>query len=127
MTQSLLSLPIRLRGAIEAAQSKKSFRIKVLNLQPLQGFADFMIFLGGGSDRQNRAIADAISEHFKDLGEYPLAVEGMEEGNWVAIEFGDLVFHVMNEEIRRFYALENLWKDAPKIEIPEEVPPNPLN
>lgn len=86
-----------------------------------------MIFLGGGSDRQNRAIADAISEHFKDLGEYPLAVEGMEEGNWVALDFSDLVFHVMNEETRRFYALENLWKDAPKIEIPEEIPPNPLN
>ncbi|HCG37205.1 MAG: ribosome silencing factor [Holophagaceae bacterium] len=127
MTESLLSLPIRLRGAIMAAQSKKSFRIKVLHLQPLQGFADYMIFLGGGSDRQNRAIADAISEHFKDLGEYPLAVEGMEEGNWVALDFSDLVFHVMNEETRRFYALENLWKDAPKIEIPEEIPPNPLN
>jgi ribosome-associated protein len=127
MTQPLFTIPARLWGAIEAAQSRKSFRIKVLHLEPLQGFADFMIFLGGGSDRQNRAIADAIAEHFKALGEYPLAVEGMEEGNWVALDFGDLVFHVMNEEVRRFYALENLWKDAPKIEIPEEVPLNPLN
>lgn len=70
--------------------------------------ADYFVLSTANSDRQARAIADAITEALGD----PLAIEGLAKANWILMDYGEVVFHVFQEEARRFYALERLWGDA---------------
>lgn len=121
MPKKLAPLSPRLHAAVASAQDKKSFRIRILDLRDKNSFTDFLGICSGGSDRQNRAIADSIIDRFKAEGESPLSVEGFENGEWIALDFGDIVFHVMNEEIRRYYSLETIWSDVRHIEIPDEL------
>ena len=71
--------------------------------------ADYFVLSTASSDRQARAIADAIVEKLGPAN----SVEGMESARWILMDYGDVVFHVFQEEARRFYALERLWGDAP--------------
>lgn len=69
------------------------------------------------SDRQTRAVADAVSEDMKRLhGEKPLTREG--DANWILIDFGDVVAHVFHEDTRAYYDLERLWGKSPRVPIP---------
>ena len=63
------------------------------------------------------AIAEAIEEQLKELGDRPLYVEGLNEASWVLIDFGDIIAHVFQEETRRFYRLEDLWGHAPSFQL----------
>ncbi len=69
----------------------------------------------GRSDRQVRAIADAIDEALRAAGEKPLGTEGTEEGRWVLMDCDDVIVHVFLREVRQHYDLERLWSDAPRI------------
>ena len=71
--------------------------------------ADYFVLSTANSDRQARAIADAIAERLGPA----LSTEGMQNAHWILMDYGDVVFHVFQEEARRFYALERLWGDAP--------------
>jgi ribosome-associated protein len=77
----------------------------------------------GGSDRQNRAVADAIEEALKLSGERPLSTEGAQNGNWILLDYGDLIIHVMDEETRSFYNLEGLWNTGRELALPAETQP----
>ena len=117
-----MTLDMRLTTVVEAARSKKAFRIRLLDLRGIASFADTFAFMSGGSDRQNRAIADAIVDAFKQHGERPISSEGDQNGSWILLDYGDLIVHVMDEESRRYYNLENLWKEARELELPPEAP-----
>ena len=91
-----------------AALDHKAAAVLVFNLTELTTMADYFVLSTANSDRQARAIADAISER---LGA-PLSVEGLGTATWILMDYGDVVFHVFQEEARRFYALERLWGDA---------------
>jgi ribosome-associated protein len=80
----------------------------VFNLTELTTVADYFVLSTAGSDRQARAIADAIVERLGD----PQSIEGVKTANWILLDYGDVVFHVFQEQARRFYALERLWGDA---------------
>ena len=101
-----------------AADSKKAEGIVVLDVHPLSSIADHFLICSGASDRQVRAIADAIAEQLAQLGEKPLAVEGYQKGTWVLIDCADLIIHVFDDEMRRFYDLERLWYHAAQLEVP---------
>lgn len=117
-----MTLDTRLANVVEAARSKKAFRIRVFDVQGIASFTDTFAFMSGGSDRQNRAIADAIEEKLKLSGERPLSTEGDAVGNWILLDFGDLIVHVMDEETRRHYNLEGLWQQGRELELPPELP-----
>ena len=104
-----LSARDRVREGLSAALDKKAAAVLVFNLTELTTMAEYFVLSTAGSDRQARAIADAILE---SLGS-ALSVEGLETANWILLDYGDVVFHVFQEEARRFYALERLWGDAP--------------
>jgi ribosome-associated protein len=102
-----------------AADEKKAEDIVVLDVQPLSSVADYFLICSGSSDRQVKAIADAIEEQLRQHGEKPLAIEGYQEATWVLIDSADLVIHIFDDETRRFYDLERLWGRAAQVQIPE--------
>ena len=105
----------RVRGAVAAAEDRKAIDLKVLHLEKVSDFTDYFLILSGTSERQVQAIADHVLETLRSDGVRPLHVEGYNRGQWVLLDFGDLVVHVFQEEQRRFYALERLWGDAPDV------------
>jgi len=113
-----LTLTAKTQLCAEAADSKKAEGIVVLDVQPFSSVADHFLICSGASDRQVRAIADAIAEQLAQNGEKPLAVEGYQKGTWVLIDCADLVIHVFDDEMRRFYDLERLWYRAARLAVP---------
>lgn len=105
----------RVREAVAAADDRKAVDLKVLHLQKISDFTDYFLICSGTSERQVQAIADAVQEKLRELRVRPLHVEGYNRGQWVLIDYGDLVVHVFQEEPRRHYALERLWGDAPDV------------
>jgi ribosome-associated protein len=109
----LLETSARVREAVTAAEDRKAVDLKVLHLREISDFTDYFVLCSGTSERQVQAIADAVEERLRAEGVRPLHVEGYNRGQWVLLDYGDLVVHIFQEEIRRFYALERLWGDAP--------------
>jgi len=105
----------RVREAVSAAEDRKAVDLKVLHLQKVSDFTDYFLICSGTSERQVQAIADAVQEKLRAGKVRPLNVEGFNRGQWVLIDYGDLVVHVFQDEPRRFYSLERLWGDAPDV------------
>jgi len=101
-----------------AADSRKAEDIVVLDIQQLSSVADYFLICSGSSDRQVRAIADAIATELARHGEKLLAMEGYQKGTWVLMDCADLIVHVFDDDTRRFYGLERLWHRAPHVEVP---------
>jgi ribosome-associated protein len=118
-----MTLDPRLASLVDAARSKKAFRIRILDVKGIASFTDTFAFLCGGSDRQNRAIVDAIEDRLKLEGVRPLSLEGAQSGAWILMDYGDFVVHVMDEENRQFYNLEGLWKEGRELELPPDLHP----
>ncbi|MBI1751092.1 MAG: ribosome silencing factor [Acidobacteria bacterium] len=118
-----MTLDSRLATVVDAARSKKAFRIRLVDVTGIASFTDTLAFMSGGSDRQNRAIAEAVEEGLKLSGERPISREGGTNGNWILLDYGNLVVHVMDEETRRHYNLEGLWNAGIELELPEEINP----
>ena len=100
------------------ALEKKALDVRVLEIKRLSSIADYLVLTSGRSDKQAQAIADAVKQGLKKFGK-ALDVEGLREGNWIVIDYGDVIVHVFKEEVRRYYNLEELWNAAPTLEIPE--------
>lgn len=105
---------------VEAALERKAERPIVLDMRELTAYADTFVILTGRSDRQVRSIADAVVHTLKEIGEQPLGVEGLDDGNWVLIDCNDAIVHVFDPETRERYDLERLWRDAPRLDLPIE-------
>lgn len=95
---------------IDAMQDVKAFDIKTINVQGRHSLTDMLIFASGRSDRQVRAIAKQIIEKSKQAGVRPLGVEGLDTGDWVLVDLGDIVAHIMLPPVRDFYNIERLWE-----------------
>ena len=107
--------------AVAAAGDKKARELVVLDIGDLLGITDYFLICSGSSDRQVRTIAEAIEVKLKEDGLPPLRSEGGADGGWILIDYGDFIVHVFSDEMRSYYDLERLWKDAPRPEIPELV------
>ena len=112
-----LTLEEKTRLCVLAADSKKANAIVVLDVQPLSSVADRFLICNGASDRQIKAIVDAITEELSKCGEKPLAIEGYQQGTWVLIDCADLVLHIFDEDTRQFYNLERLWHQAARLKV----------
>ena len=108
--------------AAEAAIDRKASNPLAIDVHELVSFADVFVILTGRSDRQVRAIAEAIAEALAQRGEKPLGVEGLDEGRWVLIDLSDVIVHVFQEEVRSHFDLERLWSDAPQLDLALPAP-----
>ena len=108
--------------AIKCASDKKAFDMVALDLRNIASFTEFFIIATGANQRQVQAIADEINEQLKkQLATKPVRIEGYNSADWVLLDYGDFVVHIFNGESREFYDLARLWRDARRVEIPEEV------
>jgi ribosome-associated protein len=112
-----LTLEEKTRLCVLAADSKKANDIVVLDVHPLSSVTDRFLICNGASNRQIKAIVDAITEELTKRGEKPLAIEGYQQGTWVLIDCADLILHIFDEDTRQFYNLERLWHQAARLEV----------
>lgn len=107
----------RLEIVVKAADAIKATDIIALDLRGLTIIADFFVICTGKSSIQIRGIADRMEEKMRDAGYRKLRMEGYQEATWILIDFGDVVAHVMAEEQRAFFRLEEFWSEAPHVDL----------
>lgn len=104
--------------AFAALEDGKAIDPVVLDLRGQSSFTDYIMICSGGSSRQTKSLSDRVSVDIKkNLKKAALGIEGTEEGNWILLDYGDMVLHIFLEEIRDFYRLEELWHDVPRVEL----------
>ena len=97
------------------ASDRKAIDVRVLDLRGVVGYTDFFVVCSGNTERQTKAIHDAVYQELKDEeGLLPRRAEGASEARWILLDYLDCVLHVFTPEAREFYRLENLWGDAPQ-------------
>src|SRR5688572_12902204 len=108
-------------AAATAALDKKASDVEIIDVTGKVDYADYLVLLTGQSDRHVGAIADAVDHALGKLGFNAISVEGLPRGEWVLIDFVDVVVHVFQEQTRSLYDLDGLWMDARRIRVPETV------
>lgn len=103
---------VRADLAVAVLEDMKAERVARLDVRHLTTITDTMIIATGRSDRHVRALADALIDRCRAAGHAPIGIEGQERGEWVLIDLGDVVVHVMLEHVREFYDIEKLWDIA---------------
>ena len=113
------------RIAAAAADRLKAGDIAAYDVTVPVAITEIMLVVTASNERQVLAVAQEIEKdlYLKDGHREPLAREGLEEAQWVLLDFGDFVVHVMHEDAREFYALDRLWGDCPSIDL--ELPEHP--
>lgn len=101
------------RLVIDALEDVKGQDIRVYNTTQLSDLFDRVILVSATSNRQTRALASNVAEKAKQAGATVLSVEGAEAGEWVLVDLGDVVVHIMQPAIRAYYALEEIWGGKP--------------
>jgi ribosome-associated protein len=92
---------------------RKAIDIRVLDVRGMVGYTDFFVICSGNTERQTKAIHDAVHEGLKGIGILPRRVEGAREARWVLMDYLDAVVHIFTPDAREFYRLEQLWGEAP--------------
>jgi len=108
----------------KALDSKKGEDIQVLKTGELTTLAEYFVICTATSTTQIKALADICEKVLKEKGEPPHHVEGHRGGTWVLMDFSAVIVHIFNDEARKFYDLERLWKDAEKVDLSDVVTPN---
>ena len=97
--------------AVQALQEKKATNVVVLDVRGSCSFSDYIIVCTGMSDRQIKAMAEHV---IAEIGK-PFGSEGIEQGRWVLLDYLDVVIHIFQDELRRYYDMEGMWLDAKRI------------
>jgi ribosome-associated protein len=101
----------------KVAEDKRAYKPVRIPLRGKTTVADYFVVCEGETDRQVKAIADAILERGRELGVRPLAVDGYDDGSWVLLDFDSVLVHVFLPGERAFYDLESLWSAAARHRI----------
>ena len=105
--------------AYNALDDKKGINITVIDISSISVIADYFIIAGGNNENQVRALADNVVEEFNKEKIPAKHVEGYTNANWILMDFNDILVHVFNEDDRRFYDLERIWRDGKFVELNE--------
>ena len=104
---------------VQGCSDAKGRNIKVLNVSKVFGLASYFVIVSGRSDRQAQGICNRVIDTLAEHDVEPISVDGMEDGQWVLADLGDVMMHVFYEPVREYYNLEGLWATAERIEFPE--------
>jgi ribosome-associated protein len=111
--------PIRtdpvLEPFIETILARKAQRLVVLDVSALTSFTDYFLICSGRSNRQVTAIAEHLKQTLKQQAIAPISTDGIKEGQWALLDYGNVIIHVFYESVRDFYDLEGLWSDAARV------------
>ncbi|HEX9424617.1 MAG TPA: ribosome silencing factor [Pyrinomonadaceae bacterium] len=111
----------RILLALSAASDKKAINSVVLDLREIASFTDYFLITSGANERQVQAISDEIVERLKKTGTAAARVEGYKTAEWILLDYGDFVVHIFDEQARKFYDLERLWRESQRVELPPEL------
>jgi ribosome-associated protein len=111
------------RQLVAIADSKKAEDLVALDMRELVAYTDFLVICTARNERQARAILDEVRVQVKrDAGLLPGGVDGGGEAGWTILDYLDCVLHVFTPEARKRYALADLWRDAPRLELDLDAP-----
>jgi ribosome-associated protein len=102
---------------VRAALDKKAEDPLILDVRKLCSFADYFVILSGRSTRHVQGLAETVEEELRSKRVSTSKSEGLREGNWVLLDYNDVIVHIFYADTRRFYDLEGLWHDAKRIQI----------
>jgi ribosome-associated protein len=103
-------------AAFRAAEEKKATDISLLKLdKSSSGFTDYFMVCSGSNPRQIQTIADEVQDQLEKIGQRVTHIEGYQQAEWVLLDYVDFVVHIFNEQSRKYYDLERLWKSAEKV------------
>jgi len=103
------------------AYAMRGDSIVVYDLRGLSDVADYFVIACGTNRRQLKAMANGIEEASAGAGERAIGVEGLDVGNWILLDFGDVVVHLFLKEVREYYGLDMLWGDAPVVKWEDDM------
>lgn len=107
--------------ACEALEEKKANDLKIIDISEISVLADYFIIASGSNRNQVQAMVDSVQEDlFKKAGAEAKQIEGYQTGNWILLDYSDIIVHVFDEENRLFYDLERIWRDG-KVISKEEL------
>ncbi len=109
-----MSLKRKIKKIVSLIEDKKGENIIVLDLKGLTWITDYFIITSGDSQIQTKAIAENILTNVEEI---PISVEGIDDGKWILIDYGEIIVHIFLNETRDYYKLEKLWADAKIVEI----------
>ncbi|MFL5886567.1 MAG: ribosome silencing factor [Thermoleophilaceae bacterium] len=95
------------------ASDRKAIDIRVLDVREVVSYTDYFVICSGNTERQTKAIHDAVHEELKKDGVLPRRVEGAREARWILMDYLDAVVHIFTPEARAFYRLDQLWGEVP--------------
>lgn len=114
------------RRLAQLADSKKAEDVVALDMRGLVAYTDFLVICTARNERQARAIVDEVRVQVKrEMGLLPGGVDGGGEAGWIILDYLDAVLHVFTAEARDRYQLEDLWRDAPRLELDLDAPEEP--
>ena len=118
-----LSLPSKEKAEIllRAALEKKASQPILIRLEGLTSLTDYFLIVSARSAKQVTAIAEGVVQEAKKRKIKRLSTEGVHQGNWALLDFGDVIVHVFAKGTREFYDLEGLWAEAPREAFPEDI------
>ncbi|MBI5252252.1 MAG: ribosome silencing factor [Desulfomonile tiedjei] len=106
---------------LRSALFKKAVDPVLIRLEKLTSLTDYFLIVSAGSGKQVKAIAEAIMQEAHDLGIPRLSAEGVQQGSWALLDYGDVIVHVFQKAVREFYDLEGLWAEAPREEFSRDL------
>ncbi|WP_294343123.1 ribosome silencing factor [Prosthecochloris sp.] len=109
------------KRAAELSQEKKCEEVMVLDVRELTSVTDFFVVATADSERKAKAAYEHIVNELKQDDERPLHIEGADSLHWILIDYVDVVVHIFMPDERKFYDLESLWGDAPKVQLNSTV------
>lgn len=101
------------RAIVDGLEDVKGQEIKVFNTSHLTALFDRVVIASGTSNRHTRSLASSVAEHVRDNGGHIVSIEGAETGEWVLVDCGDAVVHILQPAMRQYYNLEEIWGDKP--------------
>lgn len=101
----------------DAALDKKAKDLIVLDVNQISSFADYFVIMSGRSTRHVQGLAEAIDSKIRSKRTKDSNSEGLQEGLWVLLDYNEVVVHIFYNEVRKFYDLEGLWHDAPRVDF----------
>jgi ribosome-associated protein len=104
------------KAVARIAHDNRCEEVTILDLRGLSSIADFFVIATGTSDRQMQATADEIEAYSKQVGQHCYGLDGYDSASWVLADYVDVVVHIFDQQRRRYYDLELLWGDAPRLD-----------
>ena len=105
------------QNAVTTLDKHKAEDIRVLGVSGITSIADYFLLASGGSANQVKSLSDYVEEELAKAGKTPIRTEGYQTGDWITLDYGDVLIHVFRREIRDFYDLERLWVDATDVDV----------